>query len=108
MRDCHTGFTCAWLQSFSLFHSIFCPKTFLLFIFSFHRNHMVLQENAQHVSRFIALAKVNNPLKKKVKLNCILCLCLYKIEFVYRFHLFLEYTILDYVQYANELLFQLL
>ncbi|XP_078138158.1 CWF19-like protein 1 [Centroberyx gerrardi] len=30
-----------------------------------YRNHMVLQENAQHVSRFIALAAVNNPAKKK-------------------------------------------
>ncbi|XP_056131910.1 CWF19-like protein 1 [Lampris incognitus] len=30
-----------------------------------YRNHMVLQENAQHVSRFIALATVNNPAKKK-------------------------------------------
>ncbi|XP_062860120.1 CWF19-like protein 1 isoform X2 [Trichomycterus rosablanca] len=30
-----------------------------------YRNHLVLQENAQHVSRFIALAKVNNPGKKK-------------------------------------------
>ncbi|KAK0154510.1 CWF19-like protein 1 [Merluccius polli] len=30
-----------------------------------YRNHMVLQENAQHVSRFIALASVNNPAKKK-------------------------------------------
>lgn len=30
-----------------------------------YRNHVVLQENAQHVSRFIALAKVNNPTKKK-------------------------------------------
>ncbi|MCJ8736248.1 hypothetical protein PDJAM_G00256890 [Pangasius djambal] len=30
-----------------------------------YRNHMVLQENAQHVSRFIALATVNNPGKKK-------------------------------------------
>ncbi|XP_035282640.1 CWF19-like protein 1 isoform X1 [Anguilla anguilla] len=30
-----------------------------------YRNHMVLQENAQHVSRFIALANVNNPAKKK-------------------------------------------
>uniref|UniRef100_M4A4B2 CWF19-like protein 1 n=1 Tax=Xiphophorus maculatus TaxID=8083 RepID=M4A4B2_XIPMA len=29
------------------------------------RNHVVLQENAQHVSRFIALATVNNPAKKK-------------------------------------------
>uniref|UniRef100_A0A672HVK9 CWF19-like protein 1 n=1 Tax=Salarias fasciatus TaxID=181472 RepID=A0A672HVK9_SALFA len=28
-------------------------------------NHVVLQENAQHVSRFIALATVNNPAKKK-------------------------------------------
>ncbi|MEQ2212842.1 hypothetical protein XENOCAPTIV_005765 [Xenoophorus captivus] len=31
----------------------------------FLRNHVVLQENAQHVSRFIALAAVNNPAKKK-------------------------------------------
>ena len=31
------------------------------------RNHMVLQENAQHVSRFIALASVSNPAKKKVR-----------------------------------------
>ncbi|XP_006781078.1 CWF19-like protein 1 [Neolamprologus brichardi] len=30
-----------------------------------YRNHIVLQENAQHVSRFIALAAVNNPTKKK-------------------------------------------
>ncbi|XP_036373804.1 CWF19-like protein 1 isoform X1 [Megalops cyprinoides] len=30
-----------------------------------YRNHMVLLENAQHVSRFIALANVNNPAKKK-------------------------------------------
>ncbi|KAM9496645.1 CWF19-like protein 1 [Clarias gariepinus] len=30
-----------------------------------YRNHTVLQENAQHVSRFIALASVNNPGKKK-------------------------------------------
>ncbi|KAJ3612398.1 hypothetical protein NHX12_020674 [Muraenolepis orangiensis] len=30
-----------------------------------YRNHMILQENAQHVSRFIALAPVNNPAKKK-------------------------------------------
>uniref|UniRef100_A0A4W6C0F2 CWF19-like protein 1 n=1 Tax=Lates calcarifer TaxID=8187 RepID=A0A4W6C0F2_LATCA len=30
-----------------------------------YRNHLVLQENAQHVSRFIALATVNNPAKKK-------------------------------------------
>ncbi|XP_077449775.1 CWF19-like protein 1 [Stigmatopora argus] len=30
-----------------------------------YRNHIVLQENAQHVTRFIALAKVNNPGKKK-------------------------------------------
>ncbi|KAK2882949.1 CWF19-like protein 1 [Channa argus] len=30
-----------------------------------YRNHVVLQENAQHVSRFIALACVNNPSKKK-------------------------------------------
>lgn len=30
-----------------------------------YRNHQVLQENAQHVSRFIALATVNNPAKRK-------------------------------------------
>ncbi|XP_053574705.1 CWF19-like protein 1 isoform X3 [Bombina bombina] len=30
-----------------------------------YRNHLVLQENAQHVSRFIALASVGNPDKKK-------------------------------------------
>ncbi|KAM9327368.1 CWF19-like protein 1 [Pholidichthys leucotaenia] len=30
-----------------------------------YRNHVILQENAQHVSRFIALASVNNPAKKK-------------------------------------------
>ncbi|XP_075900353.1 CWF19-like protein 1 [Nelusetta ayraudi] len=30
-----------------------------------YRNHEVLQENAQHVTRFIALAAVNNPAKKK-------------------------------------------
>ncbi|XP_037317314.1 CWF19-like protein 1 [Pungitius pungitius] len=30
-----------------------------------YRNHVILQENAQHVSRFIALAAVNNPAKKK-------------------------------------------
>ncbi|KAJ0056964.1 hypothetical protein NL108_000776, partial [Boleophthalmus pectinirostris] len=30
-----------------------------------YRNHVVLQENAQHVSRFIALANVSNPAKKK-------------------------------------------
>uniref|UniRef100_A0A8C9XBI8 CWF19-like protein 1 n=1 Tax=Sander lucioperca TaxID=283035 RepID=A0A8C9XBI8_SANLU len=30
-----------------------------------YRNHVILQENAQHVSRFIALAIVNNPAKKK-------------------------------------------
>ncbi|XP_017296788.1 CWF19-like protein 1 [Kryptolebias marmoratus] len=30
-----------------------------------YRNHVVLQENAQHVSRFIALAPFNNPAKKK-------------------------------------------
>ncbi|XP_029283861.1 LOW QUALITY PROTEIN: CWF19-like protein 1, partial [Cottoperca gobio] len=29
------------------------------------RNHVILQENAQHVSRFIALATVNNPAKQK-------------------------------------------
>lgn len=31
------------------------------------RNHSVLQEKAQHVTRFIALATVNNPTKKKVR-----------------------------------------
>lgn len=31
------------------------------------RNHGVLQEKAQHVTRFIALATVNNPAKKKVR-----------------------------------------
>ncbi|KAM9311060.1 LOW QUALITY PROTEIN: CWF19-like protein 1 [Gastrophryne carolinensis] len=30
-----------------------------------YRNHVVLQESAQHVSRFIALASVGNPAKKK-------------------------------------------
>ncbi|XP_033845590.1 CWF19-like protein 1 [Periophthalmus magnuspinnatus] len=30
-----------------------------------YRNHVILQENAQHVSRFIALANVSNPAKKK-------------------------------------------
>ncbi|XP_029604165.1 CWF19-like protein 1 [Salmo trutta] len=30
-----------------------------------YRNHVVLQENTQHVSRFIALATVNNPEKRK-------------------------------------------
>uniref|UniRef100_A0A8C2Z6V9 CWF19-like protein 1 n=1 Tax=Cyclopterus lumpus TaxID=8103 RepID=A0A8C2Z6V9_CYCLU len=30
-----------------------------------YRNHVILQENAQHVSRFIALAAVGNPAKKK-------------------------------------------
>ncbi|XP_063483997.1 CWF19-like protein 1 isoform X5 [Symphalangus syndactylus] len=30
-----------------------------------YRNHIVLQENAQHVTRFIALANVGNPEKKK-------------------------------------------
>ncbi|XP_075967944.1 CWF19-like protein 1 [Anarhichas minor] len=30
-----------------------------------YRNHVILQENAQHVSRFIALAAVSNPTKKK-------------------------------------------
>ncbi|XP_053321529.1 CWF19-like protein 1 [Spea bombifrons] len=30
-----------------------------------YRNHLVLQENAQHVSRFISLASVGNPAKKK-------------------------------------------
>ncbi|XP_063303894.1 CWF19-like protein 1 [Pelobates fuscus] len=30
-----------------------------------YRNHFVLQESAQHVSRFIALASIGNPAKKK-------------------------------------------
>lgn len=29
------------------------------------RNHMILQENAQHVTRFIALANISNTSKKK-------------------------------------------
>ncbi|KAK2098818.1 hypothetical protein P7K49_024269 [Saguinus oedipus] len=33
-----------------------------------YRNHIVLQENAQHATRFIALANVGNPEKKKVKI----------------------------------------
>lgn len=37
------------------------------------RNHVVLQENAQHVTRFIALAAVNNPAKKKVRTG-VVCL----------------------------------
>lgn len=34
-----------------------------------YRNHIVLQENAQHATRFIALANVGNPEKKKVKIE---------------------------------------
>lgn len=33
---------------------------------SFYRNHAILQETAQHVSRFIALADVGNTDKRKV------------------------------------------
>uniref|UniRef100_A0A8C8SC16 CWF19-like protein 1 n=1 Tax=Pelusios castaneus TaxID=367368 RepID=A0A8C8SC16_9SAUR len=35
-----------------------------------YRNHVVLQENAQHVSRFIALANVGNTSKKKEEPAC--------------------------------------
>lgn len=31
------------------------------------RNHQVLRESAQHVTRFISLAQVGNPDKKKVQ-----------------------------------------
>lgn len=41
-------------------------KSYFCFLMVF-RNHQVLQENAQHVSRFIALATVNNPAKRKVR-----------------------------------------
>uniref|UniRef100_A0A672NPX0 CWF19-like protein 1 n=1 Tax=Sinocyclocheilus grahami TaxID=75366 RepID=A0A672NPX0_SINGR len=41
------------------------PVSALLCSFNSVLNHVVLQENAQHVSRFIALASVNNPAKKK-------------------------------------------
>lgn len=34
-----------------------------------YRNHVVLQESAQHATRFIALANVGNPEKKKVKIG---------------------------------------
>lgn len=50
-----------------------CPLSFsILYIpvksrfVSLHRNHTVLQETPQHVSRFIALADVGNASKKKV------------------------------------------
>nr|XP_054292876.1 CWF19-like protein 1 isoform X3 [Pongo pygmaeus] len=35
-----------------------------------YRNHIVLQENAQHATRFIALANVGNPEKKKEESAC--------------------------------------
>lgn len=44
-----------------------CINKTLYISVSILRNHIVLQENAQHVSRFIALAGVNNPAKKKVR-----------------------------------------
>lgn len=37
----------------------------------YYRNHIVLQENAQHATRFIALANVGNPEKKKVNVECL-------------------------------------
>ena len=45
-------------------------KLFLLIIFvwGITRNHQVLREAAQHVTRFISLAQVGNPDKKKVHL----------------------------------------
>ncbi len=48
---------------------------------------MVLQENAQHVSRFIALATVNNPAKKKV---CV-CVLVQLYLFCYRNLVFLSF-----------------
>ena len=42
---------------------------------SAYRNHRVLQENAQHVTRFIALADVGNEHKRKVLNYCISAVC---------------------------------
>ncbi|KAL7867567.1 hypothetical protein SRHO_G00089510 [Serrasalmus rhombeus] len=49
-----------------------------------YRNHVVLQENAQHVSRFIALATVNNPAKKKYlyAFNIVPMKCMDAVELV--------------------------
>lgn len=52
----------------------------------FYRNHIVLQENAQHATRFIALANVGNPEKKKVKIwvfggRLIFTVCLINVSF---------------------------
>lgn len=41
-----------------------------LFHSPFDRNHQVLRETAQHVTRFISLAHVGNTAKKKVMINC--------------------------------------
>ena len=46
-----------------------------LYIFSaciIKRNHQVLREASQHVTRFISLAQVGNSDKKKVNNSCIL------------------------------------
>ena len=40
----------------------------IVFIWGITRNHQVLREAAQHVTRFISLAQVGNPDKKKVHL----------------------------------------
>lgn len=50
----------------------------------YYRNHIVLQETAQHATRFIALANVGNPEKKKVKTwifggSLIYTVCLLKV-----------------------------
>lgn len=41
-----------------------------LFHSPFDRNHHVLRETAQHVTRFISLAHVGNTAKKKVMIHC--------------------------------------
>ena len=49
---------------------MFQRQLFLLitFVWGITRNHQVLREAAQHVTRFISLAQVGNPDKKKVHL----------------------------------------
>ena len=47
-------------------HWLSCVPLCVPLCVSVLRNHLILQENAQHASRFIALATVNNPAKKKV------------------------------------------
>lgn len=59
----------AFLNLLCLIIPLSVASTVLYVPISVLRNHNVLQENAQHVSRFIALASVNNPAKKKV------CVC---------------------------------